>query len=650
MSTGNGNNGNNRYGNDRNSGKKTVRKVENTRFYERENPENNMRRVGRPASDFDESRKNYSSSSYDSGIRSRTTSGEDNIPEYKSFKKTPATRRTHTSDSSEPVRESRYSALFEDSESKRDETHTRKRSSTVRPENEKLQSDRKNVKKGLYGVSSAEENSSDYDFDASKEETKARRKAAAAERLNQKREKKKADAEIVAKANERSSIRRAISKKRAKKIRSEQLIRAAIFVFLIFAVLLVVLTKCDYDDPFGTAYVTRGSIEFMTDAKVSFIREESVCKSPATGILVPAVNEGDKVSAGSIIAYITTKEQTALIEQLNDVEEKIKTIQKLDSTTSDVMSADLKAIDKELENLSRKLAEAVSSGNMEEYSDIKNQIDALSVKRNALVNNSQSESSYLTSLLNERDLIKQRISIYTQPVVTESAGIVSFNIDGNESSFTEMCKSLSADPETGSVNVSSVSANGKLKNLLNSQVAAGDPVAKVITSNDYYVAAVADGNVTVQTDRLLSVKSKDRIFSSEVDVVSVSYSAGKTLIVGKTSKSLVSSLGERTVDADMITGQYEGMKIPLSSLTEFDSTGTTARLTLVRSDYVVYAYVNILAKDDEYAIISDKSTFSDTVIKDADGNEIDVEKTRGVTVNDIFVLKPEFVKEGEIIS
>lgn len=638
MATDNRNNGNNRYNNrttDRNnrysnSGsdadlrKKSVRKVENTRFYERENPESNMRRVGRTSSEFSEERQSYSR---------RESSNEDSIPEFKSFRR----HRVGENVSSERNNESRRS--HEES------SYSRYKSSVEKDPDVR----RKRGTGNLYTDNTKEESDAVDDFDSQKSASKQKR-VSAKERLSQKREDKKRRAEVIARSDDRSYRRRAVSKKRDRRIRSEQLVKAAVCALIIFVVLLITLTKCDYDDPYATSYVTPGTIEFMTDAKISFIREEVTCKADASGVLVAAVNEGDKVSKGSVVAYITTEERTGLVAELQEIEEKIKIIQKLNSSSSDIVSNDVIALDEQISELSRELALVSAMGNMEAYSRLKNEIDALFIKRNELVSDSQSDSSFLASLISERDLIKERINIYTKPVKAPEAGIVSFYIDGSESSFTEYSNALAENSSTDVVNVSSVTSAAVGKNMINENVAVGSAVAKIITSYDYYVAAVADGTIEVQDNTALSVKSKDRSFITEIDVMSVSHSSGKTLIVGKTSTSLVSSLGARTVDADVITGKYDGMKIPLSSLTEFDSTGTTARITLVRSHYVVYAYVNILAKDNEYAIISDKTTFSDAVIKDKDGNVVDVGKDRGVSVNDVFVLKPEFVEEGDLIS
>lgn len=611
---------------------KTVRKVENTRFYERENPESNMRRVGRTASDFNEDRRTYSEDRYERSSRIAQDPG-DSIPEFKGFKRS----RSESSESKVP------SAGTEKIRHEDENTYgTRRRYSEERkkdvPEKQKG---------GLY--SENENVEAEYSLDEEDKGSQKAKRISATERVAQKREDKKKLAELMARSDDRSHRRRAVSKKRERKIRSAQLVKASIVVLIIVIVLLITLSKCDYDDPYGTAYVTSGSIEFMSDAKVSFIREEEVCTAPESGILVPAVNEGEKVSAGTTIAYVTTAERTELIDQLAEIEEKIEAIRKLDNSSSGVMSADVTAIDEEIDVLSRELADATANGQMERYSEIKNEIDSLIIKRNELITDSQSGSSYLTSLESEKHLIEERIKIYTKPVVAKSAGIVSFYIDGNESAFSEYNKLLKENSASDVINISSVSS-GEGKSLLDSQVSAGSVVAKVITSNDYYVAAVTEGSADVQNGKKLPVKSKDRAYVSDIEVVSVSYSAGKTLIIGKTSKSLVSSLGKRMIDGEVITGQYSGMKIPLSSLTEFDSTGSTARLTLVRSNYVVYAYVNILAKDAEYAIISDKTAFSDAVIKDKDGNVVEVDKTKGVSVNDIFVLKPEYVKEGDVLA
>lgn len=645
------------------SGRKVVRKVENTRFYERENPERNMRRVGKTTSDFERERASYSGNNETSSQRGRSydsseryvSQSDDSIPEFKSF------RRNHSSHSDSISNSERRNSTSERDgyTGSNSSSSERRRNNSVR-NNEKSEhgvykdvgknTDIRQSSRNLYTESEVSDDDAAYEFDAVPEEKKAKNRVGISERLAQKRADKKKRADIIARSDDRSYRRRAVSKKRDRKIRSEQLIKASICILIIFVVLIVTLSKCNYEDPHSTAYVTSGSIEFVTDAKVSFIREEEVYTAPASGVLVSAVNEGDKVSAGTTVAYITTAEHTELVAQLQEVEDKIKTIQKLGSSSIGVMSNDIMAIDEEIEKLSKELASVMSSGQMDEYSNIENQINALFIKRNEIITNSQSESSYLSTLISERDLIKERMSIYTHPVTASSAGTVSFYIDGSEAAFTGYSRTLSENPNSDAVNVATVGTAGTAGSLIGNQVGEGSAVVKVVTSSDYYIAAVAEGNISVQSGKALSVKSKDRSFNTDIDVVSVSYSGGKTLIIGKTSKSLVSSLGARTIDADVITGQYEGMKVPLSSLTEFDAAGTTARLTLLRSNYVVYAYVTVLAKDAEYAIISGETTFSDAEIKDKDGNIIDIDKTKGVSVNDIYILKPENVKEGDLIS
>ena len=75
-------------------------------------------------------------------------------------------------------------------------------------------------------------------------------------------------------------------------------------------------------------------------------------------------------------------------------------------------------------------------------------------------------------------------------------------------------------------------------------------------------------------------------------------------------------------------------------MTEWDTARLTARITIVRSNYVSYVYVNVLAEDSEYAIISNSNGFGSE-----DENEI-----TNIRINDLYVVNYEKVTEGQIIG
>ena len=79
-----------------------------------------------------------------------------------------------------------------------------------------------------------------------------------------------------------------------------------------------------------------------------------------------------------------------------------------------------------------------------------------------------------------------------------------------------------------------------------------------------------------------------------------------------------------------------GMKVPLKCLTEWDAPEITARIAIVRSGIVQYVHVQVLAKDNEYAVISSHSLYDDTGTK--------------VRLNDIYVVNYKSVYEGQVMS
>ena len=114
----------------------------------------------------------------------------------------------------------------------------------------------------------------------------------------------------------------------------------------------------------------------------------------------------------------------------------------------------------------------------------------------------------------------------------------------------------------------------------------------------------------------------------------------KTYVLLESSTGLVGAVSQRVIDSDLVIDHMEGLKIPKRALSEWDSAGLTARIAVLRANYVSYVYVNVLAADGEYAIISPSNDFVD---KEDEG-------VTSVRVNDIYIVNHEKVSEGQIIG
>ena len=120
----------------------------------------------------------------------------------------------------------------------------------------------------------------------------------------------------------------------------------------------------------------------------------------------------------------------------------------------------------------------------------------------------------------------------------------------------------------------------------------------------------------------------------DAETVGVYYSGDEALAVFKASRALDGTISLRAEDGRIVFSHVEGLKVPLRVLSEWDTAGVTARLTILRSGYIRYAYVNVLGRDNDYAIINSRSFLDD-------GTGVAVRE------NDEYVVNYEKVYEGQ---
>lgn len=211
-------------------------------------------------------------------------------------------------------------------------------------------------------------------------------------------------------------------------------------------------------------------------------------------------------------------------------------------------------------------------------------------------------------------------------ITTANAGVVSFHVDEAIGLFDTMdikgvCQSELAILDT------------KISNTANKNVSYGEVVARITPGVSYYIAIDTDKLDGFEEGETVTVKARDRKYETNAKIVSVN----EDVAILETSSALASCVSKRSVEVDVILQHQEGMKVPLRCLSDWDEAKVTARIALVRANFVEYVYVNVLARNDEYAIISSKTKFDD-------------DTTQGVKYNDIFVVNHEKVKEGEVVK
>ncbi len=428
-------------------------------------------------------------------------------------------------------------------------------------------------------------------------------------------------------------------RRKRKRARRGEWLRILFFFLAIGILLTVTLLYKRNDNALLTGYITNGSIENLARGQVYFLRKENTISTPYSGKVVANVNDGERVSAGAVIAYVVSSEMEEILTELKKVESRIAAAQKSSDKTLTLLSEDLSVIDKAIEETVLKMTAATMQGGLADFEAAQDELDSLFERRNDLLMNVDTADQYIRNLQAQRDVLQAKLSGNVHEIASEQSGVVSFSTDGKEGQSTEWIKNL----ENAGVPQVSVSFLREFdvnsSRSIGREVSSGTVIARVTSEIEYYMAVVVqEGAGHVRKGSEVTIKSNDRSFATKAEVVSVQQNDKECVAVLKSSAAMAGIAPLRKTDVEIVATYTEGMKVPLRSLTNWDAAGVTAQIALIRANYVEYVYVNVLDKNSEYAIINSKYGF------DTENESL------SVRLNDIYVVNPEQVVEGQVIE
>lgn len=447
----------------------------------------------------------------------------------------------------------------------------------------------------------------------------------------------------------RSYQNRQIQLKQEKKRTLFTAMRVGIFLLCIGILVLVVLLSGRVGKQINTQYVQRGSIDNAVKGNVSFLRNEIPVTTGKSGTFVPYVKEGDRVSKDSLIGYVIQPGYETQLSKLREVESKLIAAQQAMSYVSGAKTPELLAVEEAIEQAFSQLSEMATLGNITGYDACAKELNALYQEKNDLLMNMETTDSYLSGLQQERNQILGQIQSSMFSIVAPESGIVSFYVDGKEHVVGAACEALHNQVVVTDFTTPSSCRIGdavldlfripdsRLHSMTDLAVRQNDIVARVTPDVSYYATMeieTTDG-LQITPGNTVTVRAGTGTLSFEAEICGVYKSENSLMLVLSCKKALMATVSQRSVQGEIVFTHTEGIKVPLRALAEWDEAGVTARLAVVRAGYVEYVYVNILAKDHDYAVINSKATMDDQGIS--------------VRVNDIYVVEHEKVKEGQAL-
>ena len=370
------------------------------------------------------------------------------------------------------------------------------------------------------------------------------------------------------------------------------IIFGAVFIYLVVTVLLYLTGN------HVTAYEVREGSILKDNAYTGFIvRDETIVQAESDGYINYFALEGSKVGAKTRVYTLSDK--------------KLELTSNTDEESLELTSVEQNSILMKYQSFSEIFSE-------EQFSDVytlKNNItNVLESKSN------QSRQAQLDAMVAEGN---NDLQIYT----AVSDGIILYSTDGYENITTDQ------------VTEDDISkANYESKNLTdNTKIKAGDPVYKLIRSNDWSVVILLNDETAKELADVNRVKvsfSKD----NETTYAGFSIQTKKDTSYGILTfdSSMIRYAEERYLDLELILEDESGLKIPKSSvvtkkfytvpkdyLTSGGNSSGTGVLVDISKDQSQFQSVEVYYSDEESNLVYlDYDAFdSNTVLKKPDSSE-----------------------------
>ena len=443
---------------------------------------------------------------------------------------------------------------------------------------------------------------------------------------------------------------RPMSMDRKKRKRNAMVQLAAILLIaaVIIAVIISAVSGATRNSVYNLSYITMGDLVKSGSADAFYVRQNEVLTAESGGVFVPNVNEGDRVSAGYIIGYITKDEYVSDLTQLRNLDRVILSMQSISGLSPEMDVSKLEAAEAEVAAAKKELTQLSVTGNLEDCSDILVKLTAALNYYNDLLINADTDNASVSQLQKDREVLAARLENNMIPVTAVQSGIVSFYITGRESAENTVYQQLSANvPGDLSAFTSGTDLGSEPVFTVNKEVGSGEAVAKIITSQEYYIVLNTDEDYTDYLGKRISLAPANGRYSVSGTIYGLnSISGGKTLVV-KASKSLRASLAGSGAHMLFDVSKTEGYRVPLTALGDWDKTGRTARIALVKANTVKFVYVTVVDTDENFAIIRNNSFAGTDVYY---GDEPADENEPVFRANDCYIINAGNVKEGQIIT
>ena len=333
-------------------------------------------------------------------------------------------------------------------------------------------------------------------------------------------------------------------------------------------------------NPVQTALVVSASMTDSTTLSGLVLRDETVLTTEDEYVNV-TVEDGEKIAAGQSVAVSFADEQSLeRSNYLSVLEQEIADVEEALSDTADTSSGNR---DSAISSAVYDLSESMCTGN---YSAASTQADAL---QSLLFRTDTTDATeeYLRQLQSEYAQAEAGAQAEMTSITVDEAGTFSAVLDGFENVTPELIRELTPD--------------GLREVITGDRTIDENAVGKLITSYYWYYAAILPQEDASRLVEGMTVKLSFGRYYGDTLTATVEYVGfaenHEQVVLFRMDKGFMDMMTVRSVTAELIYSEYEGMRVPLKALYRYYacyvpeadadnlSAGDTVTLTLGGESY-----------------------------------------------------------------
>lgn len=318
----------------------------------------------------------------------------------------------------------------------------------------------------------------------------------------------------------------------------------AVLIYVISAVYLLIV------NPTSSYIVKEGDLSEEDEAVGYIIRDEKVVKEDeySNGIYAIA-SEGQRVAVGESIFRYYSDSEKEVRTQINGLNYKI---QELLIKEKNVPSADIKSIEKQIEEKIKKINTLT---NYQEIVENKKNIDNLITKKINFIGD-VTENKEIKSLIKERNSYEEQLKKGAEYQKAPIGGLVSYRVDGLEEKlsverFNEITEKYlnDLDLQTGKI------------------ISTSNESGKVIDNFKCYIA------ITMNSKNAMEAKVGDKVElrisnveEYKAEITQINEESGKRTIIFQIDQMSEDLINHRKIVVDVIWWNVSGLKVPKQAL------------------------------------------------------------------------------------